>query len=81
MVEMMKNMNSHPMPDEIIIFIERNMSLFLLAYGVFMAFIALSTPTETWLFFKTGGFYIITIVLFVIQMFFIRKKLKGIRGQ
>lgn len=81
MVEMMKSMHSHPMPDEITIFIERNMSIFLIAYGVFMAFIAIYTPTDTWLFFKTGGFYIVTIIFFIIQMIFIRKKLKRIHSK
>jgi intracellular septation protein len=79
MIEMMKSMNSHPMPNEIVISIERNMSLFLITYGIFMGFIALYGTTDTWLFFKTGGFYIITIVFFIIQMVFIRKKLKGLQ--
>ena len=79
MVEMMKSMHSQSMPDEIIIFIERNMSVFLISYGFFMGFIALNFPTETWLFFKTGGFYIVTIIFFIIQMVFIRKRIKGLQ--
>jgi len=79
MVEMMKSMHSQSMPDEIIIFIERNMSVFLISYGFFMGFIALNLPTDTWLFFKTGGFYIVTIIFFIIQMVFIRKRIKGLQ--
>jgi intracellular septation protein len=79
MVEMMKSMHSKPLPEEIILFIEKNMSVFLISYGFFMAYIALYTPTPTWLFFKTGGFYIVTVIFFITQMVFIRKKLKGLQ--
>lgn len=77
MVEMMKSMHTHPLPDEIIVHLERNMAVFLLAYGVMMAFIAVSTSTDTWLFFKTGGFYIATFIFFIVEMIYLRIKLKA----
>lgn len=73
MVEMMKSMHSHPLPDVIIMSMERNLSIFMIAYGVFMAFIAFNAPTGTWLFWKTGGFYIVTIIFFIAQLVFIRR--------
>lgn len=76
MVEMMKSMHTHPLPDVVIMRMERDMSVFLILYGIFMAFIAVLTETSTWLFFKTGGFYIVTIIFFVIEMIIVRKTLR-----
>ena len=76
MVETMKSMHSHPLPDVIIMRLERDLSVFLIAYGVFMAFIAVYAQTGTWLFYKTGGFYIISIIFFAIEMFLIRRSVK-----
>ncbi len=76
MVEMMKSMHAHPLPDVIIMRMERDLSVFLIIYGIFMAFIAVFTETSTWLFFKTGGFYIITIIFFVVEMLLVRMSLR-----
>lgn len=76
MVEMMKSMHTHPMPDVIIMRMERDLSVFMIGYGLFMALIAIYTDTSTWLFWKTGGFYIATIIFFVIEMIFVRLSLR-----
>ncbi len=76
MVETMKSMHAHPLPDVIIMRMERDLSVFLIVYGIFMAFIAVFTETSTWLFFKTGGFYIVTIIFFVVEMFLVRLSLR-----
>lgn len=76
MVEMMKSMHAHPLPDVIIMRMERDLSVFLIVYGIFMAFIAVFTETSTWLFFKTGGFYIVTIIFFALEMLLVRLSLR-----
>ena len=76
MLEMMKSMHTqNNLPDEVVLILERNMAIFVLLYGVFMAIIALSFDTSTWLFFKTGGFYIATFIFFIIHFIFIRRQL------
>lgn len=74
MVETMKSMHSHPLPDAVIMHIERHLAILLVVYGIFMAFIAFNFNTGTWLFYKTGGFYIVSVVFFVFEIFYIRKK-------
>ncbi len=77
MLQMMKEMNQTNIPDGLIQFMEKNMAIFLLAYGLFMGVIAITTSTDTWLFFKTGGFYIATFIFFIIQMLYIRRKARS----
>lgn len=76
MLEMMKSMHSNQMPDVIVMRMERDLSIFLILYGLFMAFIAVFAKTSSWLFFKTGGFYIATIIFFIFEMIFIRLNLR-----
>lgn len=76
MVETMRSMHKHPMPDVIIMRLERDLSFFMIAYGLFMAVIAVYSETGVWLFWKTGGFYIVMIVFFLIEMFLIRMSLR-----
>ena len=76
MLEMVKLMNKKNMPDEIILYIEKNMAIFLFFYGLFMAVVAIKFSTDLWLFFKTAGFYIVTILFFIIQIFFLKKKMR-----
>lgn len=63
-------------PKFIIDYIERNFSVFLFIYGLFMAFVAIYLDSDMWLFFKTIGFYIASAVFMLIQTIFIRKKVK-----
>lgn len=76
MVETMKSMHANPLPDFIIMKLEKDLSIFLIVYGILMAFIAVYSPTSTWLFFKTGGFYIASILFFGIEMFLMRRSFK-----
>lgn len=62
------------LPSEILNFIERNMAIFLLIYGCFMAYVAIRLDTQQWLFFKTFGFYIATFIFVIIQVILIKKK-------
>ena len=74
MIQMMKEMNNQNIPEKMILFLERNLSLFMLIYGLFMAFVAFKLSTDQWLFFKTGGFYILTGVFFVTQLVYLKLK-------
>lgn len=63
-------------PGPIMKLIERNMAIFMISYGSFMAVVAIYMSTDRWLFFKTVGFYICCAVFLVIQTVFIRKRIR-----
>ncbi len=59
MVQMLTDMKQKiPLPEEFYKMMEWHMCLFLILFAAFMAYIALKETTATWLFWKTGGFYI-----------------------
>ncbi len=59
MVQMLTDMKQKiPLPEEFYKMMEWHMCLFLILFAAFMAYIALKESTATWLFWKTGGFYI-----------------------
>jgi intracellular septation protein len=73
MVEMLKDMKQKiPLPEPIYKMMEWHMCLFLILFALFMAHIALNKTTATWLFWKTGGFYIAFGGFMVVEMIFIR---------
>lgn len=76
MYEIVETMNTTPPPKAVIIFLERNLGIFMFFYGVLMAFIAVLTSTDTWLFFKTAGFYIATFVFMIGNTFYLKKMIK-----
>jgi intracellular septation protein len=80
MYDMIQSMNDHPPPKPMVEFMERNIAVFLILYGIFMAFIAVYASTDQWLFFKTGGFYAITLVFFILQMIYIRRRIRRDQG-
>jgi intracellular septation protein len=58
MMEMFKDMKqTPPLPENFYRKIEWHLSLFLIGFASFMAWVALKESTVTWLFWKTGGFY------------------------
>lgn len=61
-------------PGDILKDTERNMAFFMLAYGSFMAYVTFTMETGTWLFFKTGGFYIASIIFMIFNTVYLRKK-------
>ena len=77
MLQMMQEMNNTNLPEKFVLFLERNMSVFMLCYGIFMIPVALYLSTDQWLFFKTGGFYIVTFIFFVSQ--FVYLKIRGVK--
>lgn len=73
MVEMLKDMQQKPpLPEETYRTLEWHMCLFLIMFAGFMAFIALYESTGTWLFWKTGGFYIAFGGFMVVEMIYLR---------
>jgi len=73
MVEMLKDMKQKPpLPEEIYKTIEWHMCVFLIGFALFMGYVALNETTATWLFWKTGGFYIAFGGFMVVEMIFIR---------
>jgi intracellular septation protein len=73
MVEMLNDLKQKPpLPDEIYKMMEWHMCLFLIGFAGFMAWIALKETTATWLFWKTGGFYIAFGGFMLIEMVFIQ---------
>lgn len=73
--DMMKDLNSNTPPKPLVEFMERNLSIFLIFYGSFMAIIAFKGSTDLWLFFKTIGFYIASFFFFIIQLIYVRVKI------
>lgn len=79
-LEMLKDMKQRPpLPEEIYKKLEWHMCLFLIAFAVFMAWVAVKESTATWLFWKTGGFYIAFGGFIVIEMFYLRYLLRRMR--
>lgn len=77
MFEMMESMpNPPPVPEFIIKTMESHMAILFGAYGAFMAFVAFKLSTDQWLFFKTLGFYIVFGVFSVIEIIFMRVKIR-----
>ena len=51
---------------------EKHLIVFFLFHAVFMTFIALKQETGVWLFWKTGGLYILMAIFMVIEIFWFR---------
>ncbi|HXH32315.1 MAG TPA: septation protein IspZ [Bacteriovoracaceae bacterium] len=77
MLEMLKDMHQEaPMPASIYRKMEWHICLFLIGFAVFMARVALVETTATWVFWKTGGFYMVFGVFMVCEIVFIQWSLK-----
>lgn len=73
MVEMLNDMKQKPpLPDEIYKIMEWHMCLFLIGFAAFMGYVALKETTATWLFWKTGGFYIAFGGFMIVELAYIQ---------
>ena len=73
MVEMLKDLNQKPpMPESFYKTLEWHLSLFLFSFAAFMAWISIKESTVTWLFWKTGGFYVAFAGFMIIEIIYIR---------
>ena len=72
-MEMMKDTKQRPpLPEYVYKKLEWHMCLFLLLFAVFMGWIAIKETTATWLFWKTGGFYIAFGGFLVVEMIYLQ---------
>ena len=75
--QMMKEMNPElPMPASLLRSFEWHTGVFMFIYGSFMGTVAFWGTTDQWLFFKTLGFYICFAVFAVVEIYFIRRKMR-----
>ncbi|MFT6069864.1 MAG: intracellular septation protein [Bacteriovoracaceae bacterium] len=63
-------------PTFIIRTLELHSSVFFLLYGIFMGYVAIYLSSDRWIFFKTAGFYLVFIGFFLIELVYIRLKMK-----
>jgi intracellular septation protein len=80
MEEMMLAMmeESRRPPPFVVRILELHSSIFFLLYGVFMGYVALYLSSDQWIFYKTAGFYIAFFIFFLIELVYIRLKMKRI---
>lgn len=77
LMEELSNANQKQLPEHVMKSFEKNIIILFLIYGLFMAVLAIWSPTSYWAFFKTAGFLIIFLIFGIIQMFWMRKDLKS----
>jgi intracellular septation protein len=75
LVEMSAEIGQKGLPDAFVKMMEFHMGFFLLGYGTFMLGIALTQETSIWLFWKSGGFYIVMIIFFIMDILYIKRKI------
>ncbi len=64
-------------PKHVLKKLELHTGILLFIYGIFMGGVAIYAPTGYWIFFKTGGFYIVFLLFMVVEMIFIRRDIKA----
>ncbi len=78
MLDMLKDMDQvPPLPPATYKIMEWHMTLFLFAFAAWMARVAIYETTATWLFWKTGGFYMAFGAFMVLEMIYLRFVMKG----
>ena len=75
--EMLKEMNPDQSPPEwILSTMEMHIGIFFGVYGLWMFYVVFFMSTDQWLFFKTLGFYLCFGVFFIVELFYLRRKIK-----
>lgn len=73
MLDMIKDMGQTlPLSDATYKMMEWHITIFLLGFAAFMAKVAIYDTTASWIFWKTGGFYIAFGGFMVIEMIYLR---------
>jgi intracellular septation protein len=73
LLEMLKEMGqTPPLPEVAYKVMEWHMTLFLIVFAAFMAKVAIYDTTATWIFWKTGGFYIAFGGFMICEMLYLR---------
>jgi intracellular septation protein len=78
--QMLIDMKTPPgkmLPEPVYEMMEWHLCLFLIVFAGWMAYVALHMTTTQWIFWKTGGFYVAFVPFMIIEMFFIRIKIRG----
>lgn len=77
MFSMLKEMKQKtPLPEDVYKKVEWHLCIFLLLFAAFMAQVAVYESTSRWLFWKTGGFYIVFGGFAVGEVFYLRRYLR-----
>ena len=71
-----ENQKFKHMPPQFFKMVEFHMSIFLIAYGILMAFVAIHLSTSIWLFMKTFGFYIAFFIFMFADGIYIRMSIR-----
>jgi len=80
MLEMLKDMKQPvPLPPVAYKTMEWHLTIFLLAFAGWMAFVAIRETTAVWLFWKTAGFYIVFGSFAILEFIFLRWYLRRFR--
>lgn len=80
LVEMSQMMDENKRaPKELMILLEKHMTIFLGLYGLWMGIVAIYFSSDYWIFFKTAGFYLIFAVFFIFELIYMRIKVRELR--
>jgi intracellular septation protein len=72
-IEMISDMGQRPpLPDAFYHTLESHLIIFILTYAAWMCYVAINLSTGTWLFWKTGGFYIALGIFMLLELILIR---------
>jgi intracellular septation protein len=72
-LKMLEDLNQKPpLPEHFYKNLEWHLSLFFFFFAIFMAWVAIKETTPSWLFWKTGGFYIAFGGFMVVELIYIR---------
>ena len=78
--EMLKEMNPDQTPPEwILSTMEMHIGIFFGTYGLWMFYVVFFMTTDQWLFFKTLGFYLCFGIFFVVELIYLRRKIKNLQ--
>jgi intracellular septation protein len=66
-----------PLPEFIYLKMEWHLTLFLIGFALFMAKVAIWDSTDSWIFWKTAGFYLAFGGFLIVELVYIRRLLRG----
>lgn len=80
MLDMLNDLKQKPpLPETVYKTMESHLCFFLFVFAGFMAWIAVNSETSTWLFWKTGGFYIAFGLFMVLEFIFIQFSVRRLK--
>lgn len=80
MLDMLNDLKQKPpLPQEVYKTMEGHLCLFLIVFAGFMAWVAVKAETSTWLFWKTGGFYIAFGAFMILEFIYIQYSVRRLK--